>query len=99
MKKYRQSQDVKYRKVSLKFSKQTLSLLEKATSKTEEKNLSATLEQIVSENPVKEKVLRRKRNSDLLKKNFTFTENFYQTLKKSGNMSLYVEQSLSAFFA
>lgn len=94
MKKYRPS-GVKYKTVSLKFEKETIEKLQKAVELHDHKNLSTFIEESIENDDVYDaSVERRKYGSNPIKKTFTFTEEFYNKIKQSGNMSNFVESSI-----
>ena len=99
MKNYRESkQGLNYKTVSLKFNKDTYQRLEKAVSHSSLKNMSHYIEETLSsEKPEDLTSERRKYGTIPVKKTFTFTEDFFNKIKQSGNMSLYVENAIQKY--
>lgn len=103
-KRYRSSvNDVNYKTISLTLDKNLVKRIEKEVGKTEDKNMSKFIEEIVfvtcynSETTITVPI-RRKSKTFPIKKTFTFTENFVKTIKESGNMSLFIEKVLKRKF-
>lgn len=96
MKRYRESQPDGYKTASLLIDKDIFKKLEKAVMETDTNNMSEFIENIVSKHKIKVDypVRRKKVTTPLIKKNFTFTQSFFDAIKKSGNMTLCVEDIL-----
>lgn len=98
-KRYRTSVlDKKYKTISLTLDKKLVKKIEVEVNKTEDKNMSKFIEESLSVSKIKKMPLRRKTNSFPVKKTFTFSEEFVKKIKKSGNMSLFVEEVLQKTF-
>ena len=94
-KRYREAKKENYMTISLTIEKDVMRKIEKAVSKTSEKNWSQYIEVAMTDARVEEMPKRRKFGTYPDKKTFTFSEDFVKKIKKSGNMSLFIED----FFA
>lgn len=94
IKKYRSS-NKKYQTISLTMTEKTFHLLEKKVNKTKDKNMSKFIEETVFMAEIIDVPKRRKKIIYPLKKTFTFSEEFVKKIKKSNNMSLYIEKILN----
>lgn len=99
-KRYRSSvSDINYKTISLTLDKTLIKRIEKEVGKTEDKNMSKFIEELVfNSKTIKDVPARRKSKTFPIKKTFTFTEEFVKTIKESGNMSLFVEKVLKRKF-
>jgi hypothetical protein len=97
-KRHRSDRSSKYVTVSLTLNPKILKTLEKKVNRTEDKNASKFIEEIVSPFRVYKMPKRRKFKSFPTKRTYTFTENFKAKIMKSGNMSLFVEDILMKHF-
>jgi len=94
IKKYRSS-DKNYKTISLTIDEKVFIKLEKAVQKTKEKNMSMLIEKLVFNADMKIMPKRRKKIIYPVKKTFTFSEEFVSKIKKSNNMSLFIEKILN----
>ena len=94
IKKYRSS-DKNYKTISLTIDEKVFIKLEKAVQKTKEKNMSMLIERLVFNADMKIMPKRRKKIIYPVKKTFTFSEEFVSKIKKSNNMSLFIEKILN----
>ena len=85
---------IEYITVSLRLHNDVMTNLEKAVGRTDHHNMSIVIETIVSDKKVIETSKQRKHEGNTVKKTFTFTKPFYEKIKKSGNMSLFIENIL-----
>lgn len=97
-KRHRSNGNSKYDTVSLTLDPKIINFLEKEVEKTEDRNMSKLIEDIVSPLSIRKMPKRRKFKSFPVKKTFTFTEKFKKKIKKSGNMSLFVEDMIMKNF-
>lgn len=97
-KRYRSNEDERYKTTSLTLEKKVIDFIEKKVNKTEDKNMSRFIEENVSGHKIIEMPKRRKFKSFPIKKTFTFTEKFVEKIKKSGNISLFIEKILKKKF-
>ena len=98
VKRHRSDEGVKYVTASLMLDRKIFKFLKKEVNKTEDKNMSKFLEDIVAPLKIRKMPKRRKFGNFPVKKTFTFTEKFKKKIKKSGNMSLFVEEMLIEIF-
>lgn len=99
-KRYRnKANDITYRTVSLILAQPVYEELEKAVGNEFDKNMSRYIEENIDIDKIividKNRVYKQ---TPTIKKTFTFSEKFVQNLKKSGNMSLTVENILKEKF-
>lgn len=94
-KKYRNNTGKEFITISLLLDNKTLKKINNIVGNEPDKNMSRFIEEntIKKKNKFK-KIERRKNNSNLKKKTFTFSKDFVSFIKKSGNMSVFVEKSL-----
>ena len=96
MKKYRERSGEKYETISLTIEQETMDGIEKMAMQTEDKNISSYIEKNVINSPIEEMPKRRKFKTYPVKKTFTFTKGFVDHIRKSGNMSMFVEHVLES---
>jgi len=85
---------------SLTLHHDLLAELERRTLMRDDRNMSALIEEEVTESikkgyKIEAVPIRRKRGTFPAKKTFTFTHKFWNQIIKSGNASLYIEKLLS----
>ena len=99
-KRYRnKTDDITYKTISLVMSEPIYKKLEKAVNNETDKNMSRYIEDNVTIKNFKTSYERRDYNKDsLIKKTFTFSEDFVKKIKETGNMSLAVETVLRKKF-
>lgn len=90
-KQYRASNDANYVTTSLTLDKEIIDFLELEIAKTDEKNMSKFIEDNVFDANMCDVPKRRVFKTFPRKKTFTFTEDFFNKIKLSGNMSLFIE--------
>lgn len=98
-KRYRASaNDIIYKTISLTLNEKLVKKLEQEVEITDDKNMSRFIEESVSGSKVVEMPVRRESKSFPIKKTFTFSDTFVKEIKKSGNMSLFIENVLTKKF-
>lgn len=98
-KRYRASSDkLVYKTISLTLDEDLVKMLKAKVDETDDKNTSRFIEETVMGAKVSKMPVRRKFKSFPIKKTFTFTEKFVNEIKRSGNMSLFVEEVLTEKF-
>ena len=97
-KRYRSTENITYLTISLTLDKKIISFLDKEVQKTKSNNASKFIEENIFEFPFSKMPTRRKFQTFPIKKTFTFTEKFVKRIKKTGNMSLAIEQALLVTF-
>ena len=85
---------VGYKTISLTLHEKVIDFLETVNSD----NNSEFIEKNVSKMDIEEMPKRRELKTFPIKKTFTFTKNFVKKIKKSGNMSLFIEKKLIEIF-
>jgi hypothetical protein len=93
-KRYRSRTESDYVTISLTIEKNLLDIIDEKVNSTDEKNMSKYIEETVSGCPIEKMPKRRSFKTFPIKKTFTFTKDFVKKIKKSGNMSLYIESIL-----
>lgn len=84
-----------YASLTIKLSQKCLKLAEKARTKQNTQNMSAFIEGYVRPYIGQHTPIRRPFGKyKLIKKTFTFTEEFIAGIRDCGNMSVYIEQEL-----
>lgn len=98
-KRYRSSfNDIIYKTISLTLNEKLVEKIKKEVEKTEDKNMSRFIEETVHGSKIIEMPVRRESKSFPVKKTFTFSDTFVKEIKKSGNMSLFIENVLTKKF-
>jgi len=99
IKKYRSSgKGIIYKTISLTLNENVMRFIIKETQKTEHKNMSRFIEEIIFGSVIEGMPKRRAFKSFPVKKTFTFTEEFVTIIRRSGNMSLFIESVLNKKF-
>lgn len=90
----KRSRDIKYKRISLTLDKNLIDFLYKEINNFEDKNMSQFIEENLKDYSLIKTPKRRKFGTFPIKKTFTFSVGFVKEIKKSGNMSLFVEEKL-----
>lgn len=92
-KRYRPTNE-EYKTISLTLDSKLINFIETEILETEDNNMSKFIEDNLENCSFHEMPKRRKSGTFPIKKTFTFTKKFVEMIKKSGNMSLFVEERL-----
>lgn len=96
---YRHSdKSIEYVTTSLTLDTNLVEFIEKEMALREEKNMSKFIEENVNTGDKFDIEKKRKQKTFPVKKTFTFTKDFVEKIKPSGNMSLFIESSLIKTF-